>query len=67
MSAVAQYTRLGPSDRIKKLLDFNRRLQTTPDSMKVLNEWSMSLEHQMVELVGRKLDSESVVFGNNRK
>lgn len=67
MSAVSQYTRLAPGDRIKKLLDFNKRLKTTPASNSVLDDWNMSLEPQMVELAGRKLDSENLVLGNSRK
>lgn len=55
MAAVSDYTRLAPNNRIAKLLDFNARLQRTPESMAVLKEWQMSLDKKMVELAGSEL------------
>lgn len=66
MSAISQYTRLAPGDRVNKLLTFNKRLRTTPESQSVLDEWNLKLEEQMVELPGRKLSPETLVFGNGR-
>lgn len=67
MAAISQYTRLAPGDRINKLMAFNRRLRTTPESAEVMREWNLQLSEQMTQLNGRRLPSEAIVFGNGGK
>lgn len=64
MKAVAEHTRVGPAQRIRRLLDFNRRLLNTPNSMKVLNDWNLKLDEALVEITGRELVQESILFGS---
>lgn len=67
MEDVAKYTRLNPADRIAKLMDFNRRLQTCQRSVQNLEDWGCELDTQMVQLNGRELPMETVLFGNSKK
>lgn len=62
MKAVAEHTRVGPNQRVQRLLDFNKRLQRTPDSMTTMREWNMSLDQTLVEFTGRELPPEKIVF-----
>lgn len=43
MQQISAYTRLSPEDRVNALKKFNRRIQSTPESVKILREWSMEL------------------------
>lgn len=61
-SAMSQYTRLSPGDRINKLLEFNRRLASTPESVKDLNEWNLKLDSSLVQLPARLLNPEKILF-----
>lgn len=67
MSAVALYTRLAPRPRMDKLQAFNRRLQSTKESLENLKEWNFSLDKDLVVVSGRQLGGEQIVFGNNKK
>lgn len=62
MKAVAEHTRIGPAQRVRRLLDFNRRLINTPDSMKILTDWNLKLDQALVEVSGRELNQESILF-----
>lgn len=65
MRTVAEYTRIGPAQRVRRLTDFNRRLHSTPDSINVLNQWNMQLDRELVTLNARELEPEEIVFGPN--
>lgn len=66
MSAVAVYTRLAPKARIERLNAFNHRLQSTAESVANLNEWNFTLDKNMVQVNGRQLPNEKIVFGGNK-
>lgn len=61
MKAVAEHTRIGPGQRIRRLLDFNQRLKRTPEAMEVLKEWNMTLAQDLIEFTGRELPPERIV------
>jgi aubergine-like protein len=63
MSAVAVHTRLAPKARIERLNAFNQRLQSTPESVENLREWNFTLDKNMVQVNGRQLPNEKIVFG----
>lgn len=65
MADVSQHTRVGPPGRIQRLLQFNQRLHTTPDSTRVFTEWNLRLDDSLVEIKGRVLANENIIFGNN--
>lgn len=66
MRAMAQHTQIVPDMRIRKLMAFNRRLQTTPESIDVIREWQMELDTKLVEFKARELPSEIIYFGNEK-
>lgn len=65
MQDLSTFTRLNPTDRVKQLHKFNRRIQSTPASTDVLNQWNMKLEDELISVPGRELPSENILFGNN--
>lgn len=67
MQAMGEHTRMGPQPRITKLLNFNRRLQQTPESLRVLSEWNLELDQNLVSVPGRILESQTILFGNEQK
>nr|XP_050862637.1 piwi-like protein Siwi isoform X3 [Vespula vulgaris]XP_050862638.1 piwi-like protein Siwi isoform X3 [Vespula vulgaris] len=62
MQALATHTRVSPESRIQKLLMFNRRLCSQPNIVKELKEWNLELEDKLVEIPGRVLPTEKIVF-----
>ena len=66
MQEISAYTRLNPQKRVEALEGFNKRLQTTPESMKILNEWDMKLDRELIEIEARELPKESIVFGGDQ-
>ncbi|XP_075154889.1 piwi like RNA-mediated gene silencing protein aubergine [Haematobia irritans] len=67
MRAMSEHTRLTPNTRIERLRTFNSRLQNSQESMKVLDLWNMQLDKHLVEIPGRILPYEKIVFGNQKK
>lgn len=61
------HTRLTPALRIQKLMAYNKRLQTTPASIAVFKDWQLGLDQTLVEVKGRILNPEKIVFGNNQR
>lgn len=66
MQEISAHTRLNPQKRVESLESFNKRLQTTPESMKILNEWNMKLDRELIEIEARELPKESIVFGGDQ-
>ncbi|XP_055839653.1 protein piwi [Episyrphus balteatus] len=67
MRAMADHTRMNPDRRIERLRVFNRRLLETESSVKVLSDWNMKLDRNMVEIKGRVLEPQNIVFFDKRK
>lgn len=67
MRSMSEYTRMDPRTRIAKLLEFNQRLARTPESTEVFREWNFELDSKLVEVEGRILKNENIVFGDKRK
>lgn len=64
MKSMDQYTRMNPLARIRKLLDFNKRLNTCKESVDFLQEWQMKLDDRLVEVPGRVMTSQKIIWGN---
>lgn len=62
MRAMGDFTRVQPDLRIKKLLEFNHRLYRSPESMAVFSQWQMKLDRNLVELTGRELANENIMY-----
>lgn len=66
MKDVAEHTRVGPASRIDKLIRFNRRVRENQPSVGVLNDWSLDLEPNLVQIEARQLASEEIKLGEGR-
>jgi aubergine len=66
MKALSEFTRMDPEKRIKSLTDFSRRLINTPESSETLTKFNVQLNPNMVEITGRKLRQEAIIFGNGK-
>lgn len=64
MQALAQYTRVAPSERINKLMRFNQRLQQTPKIIEQFTEWNLTLDNKLVDVPGRILPPETIIYAN---
>lgn len=64
MRELSEVTRVGPADRMKRLVKFNKRLADTDDSIKVLKNWNLELDPQLITIPGRILPSPKLLFGN---
>ncbi|XP_017059225.2 protein piwi [Drosophila ficusphila] len=62
MRSMAAYTRMKPQQRIDRLRSFNQRLQSTPESVKVLKDWHMDLDRKLTEVQGRIIKPQKIVF-----
>lgn len=63
MKDVAVHTRVGPSQRVRKLLEFNRRLQTTENSVACFRDWQLALDRDLVTIKARQLNAETIYLG----
>ena len=61
-NALKQYTKSNPMRRIEKLRNFNSRLSSTNASQQVLKDWNMKLDKELVELRGRAVEQEKLLF-----
>lgn len=64
MQQLSEHTRMNPEKRVKALKRFNNRIQSTPESVKVLREWGMKLDSELLEVEGRGLPVETICFNN---
>lgn len=64
---MGEHTRLMPSRRIDRLRVFNQRLQQSKQSIEVLKSWNIELDKSLVEIPGRVLPSEKIVFANEKR
>lgn len=67
MKAMGEHTRLNPERRIERLRMFNQRLKRSQASVDVLTSWNMELDTNLVELPGRILPPEKIIFGPDRQ
>lgn len=65
MRTLADYTRLTPDKRIQRLETFNQRLQSCEESADVFRFWQTELDRRLVEVPGRVLAEEEILFNAN--
>lgn len=63
MRALADHTRIGPPDRIKKLQDFSSRMRSCPEVVAELKRWDMTIADSLLKITGRVLNTETMVGG----
>lgn len=61
------YSQMVPRVRKQRLLDYNRRVHNTKDSIDVMKEWNLNLERNLIEFEGHRLKPERLLFGDNRE
>ncbi|XP_014605290.1 PREDICTED: protein aubergine-like isoform X2 [Polistes canadensis] len=67
MKSLSTHTRVSPEARIKKLLNFNRRLCSEPNIISELKNWNLKLENKLIEVPARVLPYENIVYGSRTK
>ncbi|XP_053690463.1 protein aubergine-like isoform X1 [Sabethes cyaneus] len=67
MRDLADHTRLTPDRRIERLEAFNNRLVKTQASSEVFDFWKTELDRRLVEVPGRLLPQEIIVFDLERQ
>lgn len=65
MKDVAEFTRVGPAQRIQKLIAFNKRLQSSEKSIQCYRDWGLQLDRDLVTVQARELDAEIILLGGN--
>lgn len=65
MQDFAQHTRLGPTQRMQKLVHFSRRLLENPQAVQELKNWDFQLSNNLVKFTARVLPPEQITGGNN--
>lgn len=63
MRALADHTRVGPKQRIEKLMKFSQRLRSNEQIMNELRTWDMQLATNLVEFPARVLPVENISCG----
>lgn len=67
MKSIDQYTRTSPDSRQRKLLEFNKRLNSSPQALAVFKEWDLKLDSHLIQVPGRVLDNENIIWSNMQK
>lgn len=67
MKAIATHTRLPPDTRESKLLEFLQQMATDERASSVFADWNLSVRPELDVVDGRRLEGETMIFGNNRK
>lgn len=63
MRSLADYTRINPDSRMKKLMEFNRRLLSEPAIITELDQWNLKLSNQLLDIPARILNKELIFLG----
>uniref|UniRef100_A0A1B6F8K3 Piwi domain-containing protein n=2 Tax=Cuerna arida TaxID=1464854 RepID=A0A1B6F8K3_9HEMI len=64
MRALSNHTRIGPKDRIDRLLVMNKRLNGEQRVQKEFADWNLKLSKELVKVPARIIDAEKIVLGN---
>nr|XP_018904509.1 PREDICTED: protein piwi-like [Bemisia tabaci]XP_018904510.1 PREDICTED: protein piwi-like [Bemisia tabaci]XP_018904511.1 PREDICTED: protein piwi-like [Bemisia tabaci] len=64
MKAVAEITRVGPGERIDRLMKLNERFRSVPQVVADLKQWNLSLDSKLVQFEGRILPAFKIEAGN---
>ncbi len=63
MREIASITRVTPNQRVDSLNKFCRNLTDSKEAKDVLGNWGLTLDTKPLQLKGRALDDEEIVFG----
>lgn len=63
---LALFIRIGPNQRVSKLLAFNNRMQTCPNSIACYRDRGLNMDKNLVDVPARELDPEMIELGGKR-
>lgn len=63
MKALADQTRISPSQRIAKLQEFSKRMRENPEVLEELKKWDLNIADSLLKIKGRVLPPEQIVGG----
>jgi aubergine-like protein len=66
MKEMSVYTHVGPSERFQQLNGFLNDIQGREEGRKELNKWQISLDEKLVELTGRTMEAETIIYKDVR-
>jgi aubergine-like protein len=66
MKSIGDNTRLPPNQRERKLSEFLQQLSTDERSKTILGDWGLSVKPQLDVAEGRRLETETVLFGDGK-
>ncbi len=66
MKEMSVYTHVGPSERFQQLNGFLNDIQGREEGRKELNKWQISLDQKLVELTGRTMEAETIIYKDVR-
>ena len=62
MKEMSVYTHVGPNERYQQLTGFLNDIQGREEGRKELSKWQISLDKELVELTGRTMEAESIIY-----
>lgn len=67
MKALAVHTCISPESRVDKLMRFNNRLRQEPKVLQEFKDWNMTLDKDLLQVPGRVLSQERLIFARDIK
>ena len=62
MKEMSVYTHVGPNERYQQLNGFLQDIQGREEGRKELNKWQIHLDQKLVELTGRTIETETIIY-----
>jgi hypothetical protein len=66
MKEMSVYTHVGPTERFQQLSGFLNDIQGREEGRKELSKWQIGLDTGLVELTGRTMETESIIYKDVR-
>lgn len=66
MKEMNVYTHVAPQQRVEQLNGFIGEIQQRDEAKKELNKWQIQLDEQLVQLQGRTIESEAIIYKDVR-
>ena len=66
MKEMGVHTHVGPTERHQQLTDFLHDIQQREEGRQELNKWQINLDQGLVQLTGRTIESESIIYKDVR-
>ncbi|XP_063905421.1 piwi-like protein Siwi [Zophobas morio] len=67
MKTLSNHTRIGVESRIRKLLDFSRKIHSKPEVVQEIRRWDLNIGENLVRFQGRVLSPEGLVGGGDSR